>query len=115
MSVTVSESANQLDIGQSLQDVLNVLTRNFGSLALLGVLLVGVPFALLDLGNTYAEQKPAFILLSLLGLIASFVTRPILYGAVIFMTVRDLDGEPTSLRECLIAGRRKWGDGVDTP
>jgi hypothetical protein len=72
-------------------------------------LLVGVPTALLNLGNTYAEQKPAFILVALLGLVAAFVGRPILYGAVIFLTVRDLDGEPASLRECLVAGRRKWG------
>jgi hypothetical protein len=109
MRVTASGSTKRLDIGQSLQDVLNVLLRNLLRLGLLGLVLAGVPFALLNLSNAYADQNPAFALLGLLGLLAVFITRPILYGAVIFLTVRELDGEPTSLRECLVAGRRQWG------
>lgn len=109
MSVMSSASTRRLDVGQMLQDLFNVFSRNLGPLAMLGVLLTGIPTALLNLSNIYAEQYPAVIPLGLLGFFAAFVGRPILYGAVIFMTVRDLDGEPASLPECLAAGRRRWG------
>jgi hypothetical protein len=110
MSIAASgETTERLDIGQALQDVLNVVLRNLLRLALLGLVLAGVPHAFLNLSNAYAEQYPIFILPGLLGLIAAFVTRPILFGAVIFMTVRELDGQPASLRECVAAGRRRWG------
>jgi hypothetical protein len=109
MSMAASGATKRLDIGQTLQDVLNVFTRNLGPVALLAVLLGGVPLSMLYAGNSLAAGNPVFVLLGLVGLIASFVGRPILYGSLIFMTVRDLDGQPASLRECLAAGRRKWG------
>lgn len=109
MSFTASGSAARLDIGQTLQDVLRVLLRNLGALALLGFLLAGAPVAAVYASIALGAQHPIFILLGLLGLAISFVTRPILYGAVIFRTARRLDGEPAPLGECLAAGRRRWG------
>ena len=109
MSVAVGGSAERLDIGQALQELLSVLLRNFVPFTLLGLLLSGVPMALLHLGIALGAQNPVFALLSLLGVVAIFVTRPVLYGALIFGTVRRLDGEPASLCECLAAGWGKWG------
>jgi Membrane domain of glycerophosphoryl diester phosphodiesterase len=109
MSVTADRSTERLDIGQALQDVLTVVGRNLGPFALLGVALAGLPAALLNLGNALAPSNPGFALLGILGLAATFIGRPILYGALIFATTRDLNGEPASLRECLTAGRRRWG------
>jgi hypothetical protein len=110
MSVTASESAERLDIGQALQDLFNAVLRNFGPLALLGLVLGGLPTALLYLGIALGDQQPIYILPGLVGLIAAFVARPVLYGAVIYRTVRSLDGSPTTLGESLVAGWRRWGD-----
>jgi hypothetical protein len=109
MSVTASGSAQRLDIGQTLQDVVNVFTRNLGPLTLLGVLLVGAPLSAVYLGSYLAVRNPIFALLAFVGLIGSIVGRPILFGAVVFMTVRELDGEPATVAECVKAGRRRWG------
>jgi hypothetical protein len=109
MSLAESRAVERLDIGQTLQDVLNVLTRNFGPLALLGVVLAGVPASLINAGRLLAPQNGGFAVLGILGAAASLVTRPILLGAVIFLSVRALDGEPASLGAGLAAGRRRWG------
>jgi hypothetical protein len=110
MSIAASgDTATRLDIGETLQDVVNVILRNLGPVVLLAVLLEGVPLALLYLGNELMMENPVFILLGLIGLIAQLVGRSILYGALIVMTVRDLDGEPATLREALAGGQRKWG------
>jgi hypothetical protein len=109
MSATAGGSAQRLDIGQALQEVLGVLTRNVGPFALMGVCLAGLPVAAIDLGNALGAQKPVFLLFTLVGLIASFVTRAILAGAVIFRTARDMAGESTSVGESFAAGRRRWG------
>jgi hypothetical protein len=108
MSVTAGISAQRLDIGQALQDVLKVLQSNLGPFALLGILLGGLPLALLSMAGL-ADQNPIFILPGVLGLIAAIVARPILFGAIVFGTVRSLDGEAASFSDCLGAGRRKWG------
>jgi hypothetical protein len=110
MSIAASsETTRRLDIGATLQDVLNVLTRNFGPVVILALLLGGLPLLLVYLGSYFAVSNPVFAILALLGAIASLVGRPILYGSLMFLTVRYLDGEPASLRECLAAGKRKWG------
>lgn len=109
MSIAAEGVSRRLDIGQALQDVLKALLRNLGLFALLGIVMTGVPVGLLYAGINLSVQSPAFILLGLLGLIVSFVTRPILYGAVIFGTARRLDGDPVTFGGCLAAGRRRWG------
>lgn len=109
MSIAANGAAERLDIGQTLQDVLNVLTRSIAPFALMGVLLSGLPVALMGIGNFLAMKNAGFVLLTLLGLVASFVTRPILFGALIFGAVRALDGETISIGECLTAGQRRWG------
>ncbi|MGZ3273439.1 MAG: glycerophosphoryl diester phosphodiesterase membrane domain-containing protein [Caulobacteraceae bacterium] len=109
MSVAESRTAERLDIGLALQDVLRVLARNLGPIALLGVILSGLPIALVDLGKVLEERSAGYIVLAILGGAASLVTRPILAGALIFLAIRELDGEPATLGECLAAGRRRWG------
>jgi hypothetical protein len=109
MSITAGRSAQRLDIGQALQDVLKVLQGNLGPFALLGIVLGGFPLALLYASSSLADQNPIFILPGLVGLIAAFVARPVLYGAIVFGTVRSLDGEAASIGSCLAAGWRKWG------
>jgi hypothetical protein len=109
MSVTTSGASERLDIGQALQDLLRVVLRNIGPFALLGIGLGGVPIGLLSASGDLAEQHPVFILVGLVALIAAFIGRAVLIGAVIFRTARDLDGDPTTLGECLAAGWRRWG------
>ncbi len=109
MTVAAEASIERLDIGQAIQDVLNVLVRNIGPFALLGVLLAGVPAALVAVGRLLGTVDGGYTILVILGGAVSLVTRPILAGAVIFQAVRTLDGNPASLGEYLAAGRRRWG------
>lgn len=104
----VASTAPRLDIGQALQDVLNVFRRNLGPLALLATLAY-VPISLVHWGAVLGAQNPVFGLFTLAGVVTFFICRPILFGAVIFLTVRKLDGHPMKIRECWDVGRRRWG------
>jgi hypothetical protein len=109
MSITVTDTTQRLDIGAMLQDLLSVLGRNIGKFGLLGLVLSGAPSALVAVGRTLGETNFGFALLGLLGVLATLVVRPILYGAIIHGSLRQLDGEPASMSECFAAGRRRWG------
>lgn len=109
MSLAESRSPSRLDIGQSLQEILNTFARNIGPLALMGLVLGYAPAALVDLGRALGGNDGGYFLLVALGGVASLIARPILAGAVIYMTLRDLDGTPATLAECISAGRRRWG------
>jgi hypothetical protein len=109
MSITATDTTQRLDIGAMLQELLSAIGRNIGSFGLLGLVLVGAPSALLAVGRALGEANFGFALLGFLGFLATVVARPIFYGAVIHGTLRQLDGDPASMAECLKAGRRRWG------
>jgi hypothetical protein len=104
-----SAPAGGLEIGKVLQDAANVLGRNLVPFGLLGLVLVGVPGAVSEVGKTLSKENGGFAILAVLGGIVTLVTRPILLGALFYGTLRDLDGEPASMADCLRAGRRRWG------
>ncbi len=109
MSFTATDTTQRLDIGSMLQELLSVIGRNIGSFGLLGLVMIGAPSALLAVSRALGEANFGFALLGFLGFLATVVARPIFYGAIIHGTLRQLDGEPASMAECLKAGRRRWG------
>jgi hypothetical protein len=102
-------SSGRLDLGQILQDTLNVLGRNIVPFGLLALALVGVPSILVGLGRALSKDNGGYAVLTALGGVAGLVTRPMLQGAVFYGAMRDLDGERASADDCLRAGRRRWG------
>jgi hypothetical protein len=108
MSVSVPASTSRLDIGKVLTDGLGVLTRNFGPLFLLALLLQGVPSALSAWGEVIGRGNPLGGLFQAVGGLASLVTVPILACALIYGTMRGLDGKPASMEECFKAGTTRW-------
>jgi hypothetical protein len=108
MSVSASGSTKPLDIGKVLTDGLNALVQNFGTFFLLALLLQGVPQALNAWGQVIGRGNPFGGVFAGIGGLASLVTVPILAGALIFGTMRGLEGQPASLNECLHFGTRRW-------
>jgi Membrane domain of glycerophosphoryl diester phosphodiesterase/Uncharacterised protein family (UPF0259) len=106
---SASSSKARLDIGGALQDLINAVARNIILFTILGVVLAGAPSVLVDVGRALAPRNGGYVILAVLGGAASLVTRPILAGAIIFGTLRTMDGERVSLTDCLAAGRRRWG------
>ena len=101
-------TARRLDIGKVLSDGLGAAARNFGPFFLLALLLQGVPSALLTYGQLMAKANAGFGIFAILGGAATLVTVPMLQGALIYGTMRDLDGRPASITECMTVGRRHW-------
>ena len=108
MSVTTAGSAKRLDIGKVLGDGLGVLARNFVTFFILALLLVGLPFGLVTYGQVAERGHPGFAILSVVGGIALLVTSPMAWSALIYGSMRDLEGQPASLSECLTVGRKRW-------
>jgi hypothetical protein len=108
MSVSVTGSAQKLDIGKVLTEGLGVLAQNFGPLFLLALLLQGIPSALAAWGQVIGPLNPLGGLFSAIGSLASLVTVPMLTGGLIYGSMRGLEGRPAALDECLKAGTKRW-------
>jgi hypothetical protein len=108
MSVSVPGSARRLDIGKVLTDGLGVLAQNFGPLFLLALLLQGVPSAVAAWGQVLGRAHPLGGVFSAFGMLASLVTVPMLTCALIYGSMRGLEGRPVVMGECLQAGASRW-------
>jgi hypothetical protein len=108
MSVSASGSTRPLDIGKVLTEGLNVLAQNFGTFFLLALLLQGVPQALAAWGQVMGAGNPLGGAFAAIGGLASIVTIPMLHCALIFGSMRALDGQPAGMNECLHAGTQRW-------
>ena len=101
-------TVKRLDIGKALSDGLGVLVQNFGPLFLLALLLQGVPAALTAWGQVIGRGNPIGGVFSAVGGLASLVTVPMLTCALIYGSMRGLEGKPASMEECLKAGVQRW-------
>jgi hypothetical protein len=108
MSVPATGSARRLDIGKVLTDGLGVLSQNFGPLFLLTLLLQGVPSAVAAWGQVVGWAHPLGGVFAAIGGLASLVTVPMLTGALIYGSMRALEGRPVDMGECFQAGTRRW-------
>ena len=108
MSVSVTGSPRRLDIGKVLTDGLGVLAQNFGPLFLMALLLQGAPSALAAWGQVIGQGNPVGGVFSAVGGLASVITVPMLTGALVYGSMRGLEGRPVSIDECLRAGSSRW-------
>ncbi len=108
MSVSVPSQARHLDIGKVLTDGLGVLAQNFGPLFLLALLLQGLPSAMAAWGQVIGSRHFIGGMFAAVGGLASLVTVPMLNGALIYGSMRGLEGRQASMDECLKAGAQRW-------
>ena len=109
MTASTATGGGALDIGRVIQQLFQVLGRNFVTFLLLAVILAGVPALLVGLlqmnslgrGQLFAWQ-------SLIGGVVAGLAGLILQGTIIYGTVSDLNGRPASLADCLSVGLRSF-------
>jgi len=118
---TEAVGPSSLDIARVIQQTFAVLKRNLFTFGILGFLLCGLPAGLSAAvqaniardavaaasSGVWSFSPGAITGGSLSGLVA-LVTTAILQGALIFATVRDLNGEPTSVGDSLATGLRNF-------
>ena len=109
MTASTATGGGALDIGRVIQQLFQVLGRNFVTFLFLAALLAGLPGLLVGLlqmsfvnrGQLFAWQPTvAGLAASLLGLI--------LQGTIIYGTVTDLNGRRAGLADCLSVGLRSF-------
>src|SRR5262249_26478998 len=98
----------RLDIGKALTDGLGVLAHNFGPLFLLALLLQGVPSALIAWGQVIGRGNPFGGVFQLVGWLGWIVGTPMLTGALIYGSMRGLEGQAASIEDCFRTGSRRW-------
>ena len=105
MSAMSDTPAGQLDMGKVIQDLFELLRRNFVTFLILTAILVGIP-ALLSgyLQMTYMKAGVIFAWQPIVGNLAVAIGGLILQGTVIYGAVTDLNGKPASLGACLSIG-----------
>ena len=101
-------SDRTLDVGRVLQDGLGVLSQNFATFAILGLVLEGIPAAAVAYTNLLDKTNPVIGLLGVPLVLLNLVTGSILQGALIYGAMRGLEGRPVSVGDCLTAGRKRW-------
>jgi hypothetical protein len=108
MSLALASPTRSLDIGAVLQDGLGALARNFLPFLVLATVLDGPPSMLFALSRIFRPNTIGYFGALLIGLAIAMVTDPILMGALIHGTMRELEGRRASMFECLAVGRRRW-------
>ncbi|MDB5449919.1 MAG: hypothetical protein JWQ52_1047 [Phenylobacterium sp.] len=102
-------AAGKLDIGRVIQELFAVLRRNFATFAILALVLIGLPHAVVDfiqlgLVRSGTENLRNFQY----GGLVSLITGPILQGALIYGAVNDLNGRRASVTDMLGTGLRAF-------
>lgn len=111
----IAAEAPKLDIAKVIGSTFGVLGRNFVPFAGLTVLMVGVPMAIVSLGLLDVVVDPASmdfgmedVGLFVIGFLVSIITSAVLQGALVYGTVRDLNGARATFAECLAMGLRNF-------
>lgn len=107
MSITAG-STKRLDIGRVLADGLGALSSNFGPFFLLALLLEGLPAGIGAYGQIMSKANAGFGIFTVAGGAATIVTSPMLQAALIYGTMRMLEGRPASISDCLTVARKNW-------
>jgi hypothetical protein len=110
--------SRKLDIAKVLGDTFQVLGRNLVTFAVLGLVLSGLPVAVLaviqaawlrsqgDLSNILMSS--GYLANAGFGVLVSIITTAILQGALIFATVQDMNGQKPQVGEALATGLRNF-------
>ena len=114
MTAIAAEEA-RLDIAKVIGATFGVLGRNFLPFLGMTLLMVGIPTAVVSLGLLDLVGDPTAISVSPerfgmfgIGFLVSVVTNAVLQGALVYGTVRDLNGRRASFGECLATGLRNF-------
>lgn len=109
MTAVTAGRAGQLDIGRVIQQLFQVLGRNFVTFLVLAAILAGIPALLVGFVQMSAwSSGQLFAWQPLLGTIVAGLAGLILQGTVIYGTVSDLNGRPARLADCLSVGLRNF-------
>lgn len=115
----VQGGGGKLDIGQVIGGTFQVVGRNIVTFAILGLLLSGLPTALIAfaqvqwLANSGVMDgsiifTPAYFSNLGFGVLAALITTAILQGALIYATVQDMNGQKPSVAAALTTGFRNF-------
>lgn len=111
----IAVEAPKLDIAKVIGATFGVLGRNFPTFAGLTLLLVGIPMALVSVGfldflddPTDIDISPSTFGIFGIGFLVSIISNAVLQGALVFGTVRDLNGRKPTFGECLATGLRNF-------
>ncbi|WP_293682358.1 YciC family protein [uncultured Phenylobacterium sp.] len=113
--------AGRFDIARVIQQTFAVLGRNIVTFGILGIVLTGIPTAILgyfqfgmaqdmlqDMRGGSYSFPPGMMSASFLGGLAGLITTAILQGALIHATVQDLNSQPQSVGASLAVGLRNF-------
>ncbi len=102
----MTATQEQLDIGRVIQELFAVLSRNLVTFGVLALILTGLPSAVANLLQTEVEHNATatgwawFASTTLIQAVAGLV----LQGALIYATIRDLNGRPIRVVDGLAIG-----------
>src|SRR5580658_3807927 len=101
----------RFEIGRVLSRAMGVISRNFPVMALLALVLSGLPSLVIILatggaatpfvGSGPGAMAPTAAAAALVGGLVSIVTSTLLQAALIHVTVSDLNGRPTNIGDSL--------------
>jgi len=112
---------DRFDIARVIQQTFGVLGRNIATFSILGVVLCGIPTAIVAFvaggmakgmlqgaaSHTFTFS-PAMSAIGGMSGLATLITTAILQGALIHATVQDLNGQPQSVGDSLATGLRNF-------
>lgn len=111
MTASTATGGGALDIGRVIQQLFQVLGRNFVPFAVLAVVLAGIPSAIfysvqmsMLRGGPTAAATSSSVLWMFLGAVVLGLTSLILQATIIHGTVSDLNGRRVSIADSLRAG-----------
>ncbi|WP_165187584.1 hypothetical protein [Caulobacter soli] len=111
--MTDTTVTRRFEIGRVISGTFSVIGRNFGTFALLALILGGLPNLLLSLVQiSFVGHQQVFspqaIVGSVVGLVVMIVAAFVLQAAIVHATVADLNGRRVVLGESLKVGLRNW-------
>ena len=109
MTTAASASAEPLDIGRVIQDLIAVLRRNFVPFFMLSAILTGIPAVILGIVRMSSARAVGAVGVggigqALLAGLVGLVTGLILQGALIHGTVSDMNGKRPTVPQSLSVG-----------
>jgi hypothetical protein len=109
----------KIDIGRVLQETFGVIGRNLATFSVLGLVLSGIPLAIVsylqastlrgvDFNNPSFVFSSGYMTSAGLSGLAALITSAILQGALIYATVQDLNGQRAGIGDSLATGLRNF-------
>jgi hypothetical protein len=121
MTADVVVERGKIDIGRVISETVQVLGRNIISFSVLGLVLAGLPMAIVGfiqvttmrsqlagMANGNFSFSAGYFEGAGVGGLAALITNAILQGALIYATVQDLNGQKASIGESLATGLRNF-------